>query len=136
MPLVLPRGMIDDMIAHAREDAPNECCGIIARKDGRPTKLYRMRNAAEPAYLPYRYEMDGKDLLGLIRELDARDEEFHVIYHSHTATEGYPSPTDVRFAANWPDPYYVLVSLKDEQPVVRAFRIVDGDVTEVDLEIA
>jgi proteasome lid subunit RPN8/RPN11 len=128
--------MVDEMIAHARQDAPNECCGIIAGMDGRPTKLYRMRNAAERAYLPYRYEMDGKDLLALIRELDPRDEEFHVIYHSHTATEGYPSPTDVRFAANWPDPYYVLVSLMDaSQPTVRAFRITDRNVTEVPLEI-
>ncbi|MEX2227977.1 MAG: M67 family metallopeptidase [Dehalococcoidia bacterium] len=135
MALLLPRGMIDDMIAHARQDTPNECCGIIAGKDGRPTQLYRMRNVAEAAYLPYRYEMDGKALLGLIRELDSRDEEFHVIYHSHTATEGYPSPTDVRFAANWPDPYYVLVSLMDEQPVVRAFRIVDGEVSEESLEV-
>lgn len=136
MALALPRDMIDEMIAHAREDAPNECCGIIAGAGGRPTKLYRMRNAAEKAYLPYRYEMDGKELLGLIRELDDRDEEFFVIYHSHTATEGYPSPTDVRFAANWPDPYYVLVSLMDPaQPAVRAFRIVDGEVTEEPLEI-
>ena len=137
MTLVLEQQYIDEMIAHAKEDAPNEGCGIIAGVDGRATKLYRMINAVEKEYLPYRYEMDGKDLLYLIRELDTRDEEFFVIYHSHTATEGYPSPTDVRFAAGWPDPYYVLVSLMDEaKPVVRAYRITDGAVAEEPIEAA
>ncbi len=136
MTLLLEQQHIDEMIAHAKEDAPNECCGIIAGLDGRATKLYRMVNAAEAGYLPYRYEMDGKALLDLIRELDTRNEEFFVIYHSHTATEGYPSPTDVRFAAGWPDPYYVLVSLMDEaKPVVRAFRIEDGVVAEESIEV-
>jgi proteasome lid subunit RPN8/RPN11 len=134
--LRLSRAHVDEMIAHARDDAPNECCGIIAGKDGRATDLYRMRNAAEDGYRPYRYEMDGKDLLHLINALDLKGEEFFVIYHSHVATEGRPSPTDVRFAANWPDPYYVLVSLAQEPPPVRAFRIVDGVVTEVEFEIA
>ncbi len=133
MALTLPRSYVDDMIAHARSDAPNECCGIIAGTDHRATKLYRMSNAAEERMRPYRYEMDGKELLQLLRDLDKRGEEFLVIYHSHVATEGRPSPTDVRFAAGWPDPYYVLVSLAEDPPPVRAFRIVDGAVTEEDL---
>jgi proteasome lid subunit RPN8/RPN11 len=135
MTLRLPQSTIDEIIAHARETAPEECCGIIAGKAGVATKLYRMTNAAEQAYRPYRYEMDGKELLHLIRELDGRDEEFLVIYHSHVATEGRPSPTDIRFAANWPDPYYVLVSLAEDPPPVRAFRIVDGEVTEEPLAV-
>jgi proteasome lid subunit RPN8/RPN11 len=134
--LCLPQAMIDEMIAHAREAAPEECCGIIAGKDGVATRLYRMTNAAEQGYRPYRYEMDGKELLQLINALDARSEEFLVIYHSHVATEGRPSPTDIRFAANWPDPYYVLVSLAEDPPPVRAFRIVDGEVTEEPLTMA
>jgi proteasome lid subunit RPN8/RPN11 len=133
--LRLQKAHIDDMIAHARAEAPNECCGIIAGKDGAATDLHRMTNAAEDGYRPYRYEMDGKELLRLIRALDDRGEEFFVIYHSHVATEGRPSPTDVRFAANWPDPYYVLVSLAEEPPPVRAFRIVDAAVTEEPIEI-
>jgi proteasome lid subunit RPN8/RPN11 len=133
--LALPRAHVDEMVAHARADAPNECCGIIAGKDGRATGLYRMTNAADDGYRPYRYEMDGKELLHLINKLDDQGEEFLVIYHSHVATEGRPSPTDVRFAANWPDPYYVLVSLAEEPPPVRAFRIVDGEVTEESLEV-
>jgi proteasome lid subunit RPN8/RPN11 len=134
MTLRLPQHHIDDMIAHAREAVPDECCGIIAGRDGLATTLYRMTNSAEKEYRPYRYEMDGKELLHLIRELDSRGEEFLVIYHSHVATEGRPSPTDIRFAANWPDPYYVLVSLIEDPPPVRAFRIVEGAVTEQELE--
>ena len=132
MALTLPREHIDEMIAHAREDAPNECCGIIGGKDGRATQLYRAINAEAS---PYRYSVDSKDLLRIHRDVDARDEDFLVIYHSHTHTEAYPSPTDVRLAA-WPEAYYVLVSLMDEaHPVVRAFRITDGEVAEEAIEV-
>ena len=127
MTLALPQSHIEEMIAHAREDAPNECCGIIAGKDGRATKLYRAINAEAS---PYRYSVDAKDLLRIYREVDGNDEDFLVIYHSHTHTEAYPSATDIRLAA-WPDAYYVLVSLMDEaNPVVRAYRILEGEVTE------
>ena len=130
MTLSLPAAMVEEMVAHARTDAPNEACGIIAGKDGRATRLYRAINAEAS---PYRYSVDTKDLLRIHKDADARDEEFLVIYHSHTHTDAYPSPTDVRLAA-WPDAHYVLVSLKDEPPVVRAFRILDGAVTEEPLE--
>ena len=133
MALTLPQHMVDEMIAHAREDAPNECCGIIAGKDGTPTRLYRAINAEAS---PYRYSVEPKDLLRIHRDVDARDEDFLVIYHSHTHTEAYPSPTDIRLAA-WPDAYYVLISLMDEaSPVVRAFRITDGAVEEEPLAVA
>ncbi len=131
MTLALPQAHIDEMIAHAREDAPNECCGIIAGKDGRATKLHRAINAEAS---PYRYSVDAKDLLRIYREVDGRDEDFLVIYHSHTHTEAYPSPTDVRLAA-WPDAYYVLVSLAQDPPPVRAFRNLDGVVTEEPIEV-
>ncbi len=127
MPLALLQDHVDEMIAHAREDAPNECCGIIAgTSDGRATKLYRAINAEAS---PYRYSVAAKDLLRIFRDVDDNDETFLVIYHSHTHTEAYPSPTDIRLAA-WPDAYYVLVSLAEEPPVVRAYRILDGVVTE------
>ena len=132
MALTLARAMVDEIIAHARQDVPNEACGIIAGKDGAATRLYRMTNVQAS---PYRYEMDGKEVLRLLRELDDREEEFLVIYHSHTHTEAYPSPTDVRLAAGWPDAHYVLVSLADEPPPVRAFRITDSEITEIDLRI-
>ena len=133
MALVLDPSYIDEMIAHARADAPNECCGIIAGKDGRPMRLYRAINAEAS---PYRYSVDAKDLLRIHRDADSNGWDFLVIYHSHTHTEAYPSPTDVRLAT-WPDAYYVLVSLMDEAvPVVRAFRIEDGTITEEAIELA
>ena len=133
MPLILEQQYIDEMIAHAKEEAPNECCGIIAGKDGRATRLYRATNAEAS---PYRYSVDTKDLLRIHREVDDNDQDFLVIYHSHTHTEAYPSPTDVRLAS-WPDAYYVLVSLMDEaKPAVRAFRIVEGAVAEEAIELS
>jgi proteasome lid subunit RPN8/RPN11 len=125
--MLLERQFVEEMVAHAIEDAPNECCGIIAGKDGRATKLYRAKNAEAS---PYRYSVDPKDLLRIFRECEENEWSFLAIYHSHTASEAYPSPTDVRLAF-WPEAYYVLVSLADkDKPVVRAYRIIDGTVTE------
>ena len=93
-----------------------------------------MTNAAAS---PYRYEMHGKEVLELLRKLDGDGEEFLVIYHSHTSTEAYPSPTDVRLAGGWPDCYFVLVSLEHKDaPVVRAYRIIDGVITEDPIVVA
>ena len=132
MALVLDQRYIEEMITHARAEAPNECCGIIAGKDGRPMRLYRAINAEAS---PYRYSVDARDLLRIHRDADSNGWDFLVIYHSHTHTEAYPSPTDVRLAT-WPDAYYVLVSLMEERPVVRAFRIEDGTITEEPIELA
>ena len=130
--LKLQRSYVDEIISHAREEAPNECCGIIAGNDGHATKLYRAINAEAS---PYRYNVDPKDLLRIYRDLDDRDWDVLGIYHSHTHTEAYPSPTDVRLAA-WPEAYYLIVSLADEaKPDLRAFRITDGQVTEEELGI-
>ena len=128
--LTLPQAFIDEMIAHALEDAPNECCGIIAGQDGRAVKLFRAQNSEAS---PYRYNVDPRELFRIYRECDENGWEFMVIYHSHTASEAYPSATDVRLAF-WPETFYVLVSLMDrENPVVRAFRIEDGRVSEEEL---
>ena len=130
--LKLERSYADEIIAHAREDAPNECCGIIAGNDGSATKLYRAVNAEAS---PYRYNVDPKDLLRIYRDLESHGWDVLAIYHSHTGTEAYPSPTDVRLAA-WPDAYYLIVSLADEaNAVLRAFQIQEGEVSEVALEI-
>ncbi|HLC28268.1 MAG TPA: M67 family metallopeptidase [Dehalococcoidia bacterium] len=133
MSLTLPHSFIHEIIAHAQEDAPNECCGIIAGEDGRAVKLFRAKNAEAS---PYRYSVEPKDLFRIYRECDENGWSFLAIYHSHTASEAYPSPTDVRLAF-WPEAYYVLVSLKDaKKPVVRAFRIQDGAVSEDEIEPA
>lgn len=131
MALKLPQAFIDEMVAHAKEDAPNECCGIIAGNAGTATKLYRARNAEAS---PYRYSVDSRDLLKIHRECEDNGWDFLAIYHSHTASEAYPSPTDVRLAM-WPEAYYVLVSLENaDSPAVRAFRILDGEITEEEIQ--
>jgi proteasome lid subunit RPN8/RPN11 len=133
MTLTLPQPFIDEMIAHAQEDAPNECCGIIAGEDGRAVKLFRAKNAEAS---PWRYSVDPKDLFRIFRETEENGWSFLAIYHSHTASEPYPSPTDVRLAF-WPEAYYVLVSLQDaDKPVVRAFRILEGAISEEEIEPA
>jgi len=123
---------IDEMIAHAREDTPNECCGILAGEDGRVLQLYRAVNAEQS---PYRYSVDSRDLFRIHRECEARGWDFVGIYHSHTFSEAYPSATDIRLGF-WPEALYFLVSLRDrENPDVRAYRIIDGRVSEEELEI-
>ncbi len=119
----------DAIVAHARRDHPDEACGVVAGPAGseRPERFVPMLNAARS---PTFYEFDSADLLRLYREMDARDEEPVVIYHSHTATEAYPSRTDVSLAQE-PGAHYVLVSTRDsERAEFRSFRIVDGTVTE------
>ena len=124
----LPAEIRDAMVQHALEEDPNECCGILAGAGGILVQHYRITNTEKS---PYRYSMDGRELNQVLRELDDNGWEMQVIYHSHTHSPAYPSDTDVRLAANWPDPYYLLVSLMDKQsPDVRLFTIWDGTVTE------
>ncbi len=130
--LTLSRSYVDEIVAHAREDEPNECCGIIAGNGGAAKKLYRAVNAEAS---PYRYNVDPKDLLRIYRDIDANDWDVLAIYHSHTHTEAYPSATDVRLAA-WPDAFYLIVSLEDKtNPVLRAFRITEGEISEQQLRV-
>ncbi len=131
--LTLQRSYVDEIIAHAREDAPNECCGVIAGGDDRVAKqLYRAVNAEAS---PFRYNVDPKDLLRIYRDIEDHGWDVIAIYHSHTHTEAYPSPTDVTLAA-WPEASYLIVSLADDaNPVLRAFRIEDGNIAEEELEV-
>ena len=127
--LVIEERIRDAIVAHAKRDHPDEACGVVAGPAGsdRPERFTPMRNAAATPYT--RYEFASADLFRLYRDLGDRAEEPVVIYHSHTHTEAYPSPTDVNQA---PDPtwHYVIVSLKREAPVLRSYRIVDGTITE------
>jgi proteasome lid subunit RPN8/RPN11 len=133
--LTLDRHLVDDMIAHARKEAPNECCGIVAGKDGRGVKLFRAGNAEAS---PYRYNMDSQDLFRIYSECDENGWEFLAIYHSHVATEAYPSRRDIDRATavqDFFDGYYVLVTLKEPgRPQARAFRVRDGHVAEEELQ--
>nr|WP_305859021.1 M67 family metallopeptidase [Amycolatopsis sp. CA-230715] len=132
--LRIRRELVDEIVAHARRDHPDEACGVIAGPEGSdtPERYIPMLNAARS---PTFYEFDSGDLLKLYREMNARDEVPVVIYHSHTATEAYPSRTDVSYASE-PDAHYVLVSTRDpEQHEFRSYRIVDGTITEEQVEI-
>lgn len=127
--LEIRRELVDAMVAHARRDHPDEACGVIAGPEGsdRPVRQVEMVNAERS---PTFYRFDSKEQLKVWREMDAADEEPVVIYHSHTATEAYPSRTDIAYASE-PNAHYVLVSTRDpQQHELRSYRIVDGVVTE------
>ena len=132
--LVIRADLVEAIIAHARRDHPDEACGVIAGPDGsdRPERFIPMLNAARS---PTFYEFDSGDLLRLYRDMDSRDEVPVVIYHSHTATEAYPSRTDISYASE-PFSHYVLVSTREESDTeLRSYRIVDGVVTEEQVEV-
>jgi len=131
----LPRSFADEMVAHALAEDPNECCGIIAGIDGQAMKVYRITNAERS---PFRYNMEPRELFHAYRDLEDRGWTILAFYHSHTHSEAYPSATDVRLAlANWPEPYYLLVSLMDRRhPVIRAFTIAPDGVAEEELQIS
>jgi proteasome lid subunit RPN8/RPN11 len=127
--LIIDRRLVDGILAHARRDHPEEACGVVAGPVGRdrPERLIPMENAERSMTF---YRFDAMEQLRVWREMDDRDEEPVVIYHSHTATEAYPSRTDVAFAGE-PDAHYVLVSTRDPAvEEIRSFRILDGEVTE------
>lgn len=136
--LVISRDIVDQILAHARRDHPDEACGVVAGLAGsdRPTRFVPMENAARS---PTFYEFDSLALLRLYRAMEASGEEPIVIYHSHTATEAYPSRTDVAYASE-PGAHYVLVSTRERLPgdtddAFRSFRIRDGEVTEEEVQI-
>jgi [CysO sulfur-carrier protein]-S-L-cysteine hydrolase len=133
LPVVrISRELLDDLVAHAREDAPNECCGMVATHDGEAVKVFRARNVHAS---PLRYEVHPKDQLRAMLEIDDEGWELGAIYHSHTRSDPVPSQTDVNLASNWPDPLYVIVGIAGEDPDVRAWAIRDGDVAPARLEI-
>lgn len=129
----IPKQFADAMVKHSLEDDPDECCGILASKDGKIVKHYRMTNSERS---PFRYSMDSKELFHAYRDIEDSGCNLAVIYHSHTHSPAYPSATDVRLAT-WPEASYVLISLMDkEAPDIRAYTIVDGQVTEDMVTIA
>jgi proteasome lid subunit RPN8/RPN11 len=132
--LRIDRSIRDAIVEHARRDHPDEACGVVAGPEGsdRPVRFIPMLNAARS---PTFYEFDSADLLALYKQMSANDEEPVVIYHSHTATEAYPSRTDVSYASE-PGAHYVLVSTREpETTEFRSFRIVDGEITEEPVEV-
>jgi proteasome lid subunit RPN8/RPN11 len=127
--LSISRGLYEKIVSHAREDHPDEACGVLAGPLGsdRPERFIPMENAERS---PTFYRFDAKEQLRVWREMDDNDEEPVVIYHSHTATEAYPSRTDISYASE-PNAHYVLVSTRDDNNTeFRSYRILDGEVEE------
>ncbi|RLT41912.1 MAG: M67 family peptidase [Chloroflexi bacterium] len=151
----IPRAIIDEMVAHAREDLPNEACGVVHATDGVPTSVHRIANVANetpgqpPSGSPYRYLMHPMQFARLEQRRDSTGETLFSIYHSHVASEARPSPTDVRSAffppgqvterPMYPEAYYIVISLarkegevivSEDPPVVRAWRIVSASTVD------
>ncbi len=127
--LRIPKDLYDKIVAHARADHPDEACGIVAGPAGsdRPERFIPMTNAARS---PTFYEFDSTEQFQVWKEMDDHDEEPVVLYHSHTATEAYPSRTDVAYASE-PGAHYVLVSTRDEHETeLRSYRIDNSQITE------
>jgi proteasome lid subunit RPN8/RPN11 len=129
--LRIPRALYDEIVAHAREEAPNECCGMIATREGEAVEVHRAINAAAS---PFRYELDGMEQYRIQAAIEDAGLELGAIYHSHTRSDPEPSQTDINLAF-YPESIYVIVGVKGEEPDVRGWRIVDGKVDETPLEV-
>ncbi|MGH2821382.1 MAG: Mov34/MPN/PAD-1 family protein [Actinomycetota bacterium] len=133
----IPRPLADEMIEHCLAGRPNEACGILAAAGEQVVKVFPMTNAESS---PVRYALDPREQLAVYRRIDEDEWQLGAVFHSHTRTEAYPSPTDVRLAAE--DVPYVIVSLVSEPPDIRAFRILKknwtdptGDVSEIPVSV-
>ena len=124
--------LIEEILAHAREESPNECCGMIGGTDGQARTVYRATNAEAS---PLRYSIDAKEQFDLMRRIEDTGEELVGIYHSHTRSPAYPSQTDVNLAG-WPDAVYLIASLEGQgDPDVRGFWIRDGKIGDAELVV-
>ena len=128
----ISRQLYEEMVEHARQDAPNECCGMIAARGDEGLKLYRATNVAAS---PLRFEIDGREQIRIHNDIESAGLELGAIYHSHTRTEPRPSQTDITFAHGWPGVLWVIVGLTTGQPQVRTWSIQDGQVTEAELAV-
>ena len=128
----IARSLYGEMLDQARSEAPNECCGMLASRDGEAVKVYPATNAA--ASPPYAYEIDSADLYRIQMAIEDEDLDLGAIYHSHPRSEPYPSQTDINLAF-YPDALYIIVGLKGAEPDMRAFTIRDGQVAEAEIVI-
>lgn len=126
--------LVDELIAHAREDLPNECCGLVGGRNGEAMVVHRVENSAAS---PLRYEMDPKAQYDAYTAIEEAGLELLAIYHSHTKSAAYPSQTDVNQAVAWPDQVYLIVSLADaEAPDVKGYLLKDLEIKDVELDVA
>jgi proteasome lid subunit RPN8/RPN11 len=129
----IAQSLIDEMVAHAREDLPNECCGMVGGSDGEASTVIRVENAAAS---PLRFEMDPQGQYNALKAIEDGDGELLAIYHSHTKSAAYPSQTDVNQAVNWPDAIYLIVSLEDaDAPDVKGYWLKDLTIADAELVV-
>jgi len=127
----IAQSLIDEMVAHAREDLPNECCGMVGGSDGAANAVIPVENSAAS---PLRFEMDPQGQYDALKAIEDDGGELLAIYHSHTKSAAYPSQTDVNQAVNWPDAIYLIVSLQDaENPDVKGYWLKDLKIADVEL---
>jgi proteasome lid subunit RPN8/RPN11 len=132
--MVIASDLLDELIAHARAEAPNECCGMIATEPGAHARAVRVYRATNAAASPLRYEIDGMEQYRIQTDIEDAGLALGAIYHSHTRSAPYPSQTDINLAF-YPESLYVIVGVAEDEPDVRAYRIVDGRVEEAALAV-
>jgi len=129
----IARELYEQMIVHARQEAPNECCGMVAARDGEAVKVYPATNIEAS---PLRFQIDPEEQLRVSNQIDEEGLELAAIYHSHTRTEPRPSQTDISFAKLWPGVLWVIVGLAGGAPDVQTWLIDDGQVAEAELVVS
>lgn len=129
----IPAALLEEIVAHAREDLPNECCGLVGGTDDEARSVYRTRNAFAD---PMRFNIHPSDLFRVLeREIPDAGEELLAMYHSHPVSAAEPSQTDINLSDNWPGTVWLICSLAEDEPVVRGWTISDGAATEVELAV-
>jgi proteasome lid subunit RPN8/RPN11 len=128
----IPRGLYDQMVAHAQAEAPNECCGFVATREGEAVAVHPTRNIAAS---PLRFEIDSQELFSTYFAIEDAGCDVGMIYHSHTRSEPFPSQTDINFAAKWPGVWWLIFGLADGEPTSRIYEIRDGVVDERALQV-
>jgi proteasome lid subunit RPN8/RPN11 len=130
----IERALLERIVAHARRDFPNECCGMVGVRDGRAVAVHEATNVAAS---PLRFEVDGLEVMRVGEAFDAEGLTLGAIYHSHTRSEPYPSQTDINFAKGWgPTVEWLIVGVRpDDEPTVRSYRIDDGVPEKVEVEV-
>jgi len=128
----ISQALVDDMVAHAREDNPNECCGLVSSGEGEAVTVYRTTNTEASVF---RFVIDPSEQLRIYNEIEDAGLDLGAIYHSHTRSEPYPSQTDINFAKDWPGVLWIIIGLANGDPEVRTYEIRDGQVADAELEI-
>lgn len=130
--MVISPALLDQIVAHARRDHPDECCGFVATVDGRAVSVHEAANVAAS---PYRFEIGSRELYDAVTAIEAAGHEIGAIYHSHTRSAPYPSQTDVNFAANWPGLEWLIVGTSGSDAEIRSYRIDEGRVVEAEVVV-